>query len=266
MEICYPNGKIRAMTFSYDDGEIYDRNLIDIFNRYGMKGTFHLNSGWIDKKGYITKEEIPDLYKEHEIACHGAGHQYLRQLPPTGILREVEDDRRALEEYSGRFIRGFSYAFGEYSEEIINIIKSIGIVYARTADTTGKFRVPDDFMRWAPTCHHEEPVFELLNSFLNPPQYRKLSLMYIYGHSFEFERNKNWDYIEKFCKEASDDPDTWYATNMEVYEYLSAVRALIGSMDGRRIMNPSLQEIWFLKANGEPLCLKPGAVLYKENE
>ena len=40
----YPGGKEKALTFSYDDGVRHDLKLIDIFNRFGMKATFNLNS------------------------------------------------------------------------------------------------------------------------------------------------------------------------------------------------------------------------------
>ena len=42
---CFPGGKHKVLTMSYDDGQIHDRRLIEIFNKYGIKGTFHLNSG-----------------------------------------------------------------------------------------------------------------------------------------------------------------------------------------------------------------------------
>lgn len=35
----------KAITFSYDDGIESDRKLVEIFNRYGMKCTFNLNTG-----------------------------------------------------------------------------------------------------------------------------------------------------------------------------------------------------------------------------
>ena len=35
----------KALTFSYDDGIEQDRKLVEIFNRYGMKATFNLNTG-----------------------------------------------------------------------------------------------------------------------------------------------------------------------------------------------------------------------------
>ena len=33
----YKNGKKRAVTFSYDDGVIEDRKLVEILNKYGLK-------------------------------------------------------------------------------------------------------------------------------------------------------------------------------------------------------------------------------------
>lgn len=39
------NGKKKAVTFSYDDGIVYDKHLVEILNKYGLKCTFNLNSG-----------------------------------------------------------------------------------------------------------------------------------------------------------------------------------------------------------------------------
>ena len=40
---CYPGGKKRVVTFSYDDGFSGDVRLAELFNRYGVKATFHIN-------------------------------------------------------------------------------------------------------------------------------------------------------------------------------------------------------------------------------
>ena len=46
--ICFPGGKFKALTMSYDDGREADKRLIKLFNKHGIKGTFHLNAGLID--------------------------------------------------------------------------------------------------------------------------------------------------------------------------------------------------------------------------
>ena len=51
------NGKNKAVTFSYDDGIEQDKRLVDIFNTYGLKCTFNLNSGIMNEKGnWVTQE------------------------------------------------------------------------------------------------------------------------------------------------------------------------------------------------------------------
>ena len=53
------NGKNKAVTFSYDDGIEQDKRLVDIFNTYGLKCTFNLNSGIMNEKGnWVTQEGL----------------------------------------------------------------------------------------------------------------------------------------------------------------------------------------------------------------
>jgi len=45
IQMLFPNGKIKAVTLSYDDGVEQDIRLIEIMKKYGLKGTFNINSG-----------------------------------------------------------------------------------------------------------------------------------------------------------------------------------------------------------------------------
>ena len=42
---CFPGGKHKVLTMSYDDGRLEDRRLVELFNCYGIRGTFNLNGG-----------------------------------------------------------------------------------------------------------------------------------------------------------------------------------------------------------------------------
>ncbi|WP_330672485.1 hypothetical protein [Acetatifactor muris] len=33
---CFPEGKAKALTMSYDDGKLQDERLVEIFNKYGI--------------------------------------------------------------------------------------------------------------------------------------------------------------------------------------------------------------------------------------
>ena len=58
----FPGGTNRCLTMSYDDGREHDRRLIEIFNQYGIKGTFHLNAYSVEKEGFIPGSEYRTLY------------------------------------------------------------------------------------------------------------------------------------------------------------------------------------------------------------
>ena len=51
-------GKMKALTFSYDDGVTQDQRLISLFNKYGLKATFNLNSELLGKPGSLLREDV----------------------------------------------------------------------------------------------------------------------------------------------------------------------------------------------------------------
>ena len=65
----FPEGKTKALTMSYDDGQIFDRRLISIFNKYGIKGTFHLNSGILDRRILLPKPKLQNFIKVMRFQC-----------------------------------------------------------------------------------------------------------------------------------------------------------------------------------------------------
>ena len=229
-ELCYPKWKDRAVTFSYDDGQVFDRRLVDIFNRYDLKATFHLNSGTLDTDGFIDAKELKSLYQGHEIACHGVAHEYPTHLSQERLVQEFYQDRYGLERHTGRIVRGCSYAFGEYDENVISTLKSLGFVYSRTVESTGCFRIPEDFMKWTPSCHHNDAFGDMAERFLDTPEYQKIPLLYVWGHSFEFEREQTWGKMEEFCRKVSGHQNVWYTTNIDYVNYMTAAKNLVFSV------------------------------------
>ena len=195
-----------------------------------------MNSGLLDRENTVSKEELHDLYKNHEVSAHGVLHRTLSILPQQNVVQEFLEDRKALEIASGTFVRGMSYANGRYSDEAISCLKSCGIVYGRTTNSTQKFGFPDDFMKWHPTCHHSDCIhngerfLKQLDGYFACPR-----LFYVWGHSYEFNNDNNWDMIEQFCKMMSGNDEIWYATNIEIYEYITAQKQLIISADNKHI-------------------------------
>lgn len=258
---CFAGGKRHCMTFSYDDGSKNDIRLIEIFNKYGLRGTFHLNSGNIGVGNCVTADDVAEIYKNHEVSSHGVNHPYMRNHPRGEIIQQYFDDRRTLEQLSGQIVRGMSYPFGDFDDAGVEALRGIGMCYGRTTRSTGGFMVPDDFMRWQPTTHHaNEQLFELLEKFLPQMKYRPLPLFYIWGHAHEFKTEEDWARMEEFCKQASGHEDVWYATNIEIYDYVMAMRGLITSVDARTIFNPSAIDV-YVSVDEEAVCIPAGQTI-----
>ena len=255
----FKNGKRNAVTLSYDDGTVWDIKLIEILDKYNVKSTFHINSGLLDSgdKNYerLGKKDVADVYKNHEVSAHGVFHRDLIYLPLANIISEIFDDRKNLENLCGYPVRGLSYANGFYNDEVINALKTCGIEYARVAKSSNSFKLPENFLAWQPTCHHRDAV-ETCNRFLNNHNYEG-KLLYVWGHSFEFQLNNNWHMIEELCKKLSDSDELWFATNIEIYDYVMAQRKLKISADNRIIYNPSYNSVWIM-VDGEPCEIQGG--------
>lgn len=262
-QITFPGGVRRAVTFSYDDGTVYDRRLIEIFNKYNLKATFHLNSGkfgLMHSDGeYIKEDEVLSLYSGHEVSAHGYTHQYYSDLTPNQMLSELLLDKRALERLCRYPVRGMSYPFGESFDELVKVAEVIGLEYSRTVNSTFNFNLPTDFMHWNPTCHHNDAM-SLLPDFVNAPDWRGLCLFYVWGHSFEFEKENTWDKMEEFCKKTGALDNVWFATNIEIKDYLCAARGIISDADGKTLYNPSAVTV-YIKSGGKLLNINPGQML-----
>ena len=256
----FPEGKTKALTMSYDDGQIFDRRLISIFNKYGMKGTFHLNSGILDQENFITKAEVAELYKGHEVSVHAKTHPFLDCIPVEAVIEEIVEDRKSLEDLVGYPIKGMSYPFGAFNEQLIKTLESLGIQYSRTVISHHDFYMPERFLAWNATCHHDDNLMELGQKFSDYKFKGKLKLMYVWGHSFEFERNNNWDLIEKFCKLVSENSEIWFATNIEVMRYTKALKKLEFSAKGDIVYNPTAITV-YISVDDKVVKVKAGETI-----
>ena len=253
----FPEGKPKALTLSYDDGVEQDIKLIEIMDKNGLKGTFNINSACIAKEDKVyapgapqrrlSKSRVLALYKDsgHEVAVHSKTHPWLETLPTATVAKEIIDDRVALEEIFGTIIRGMAYPMGTFSDDVVAVLKSAGILYARTTISTKKFDIPRDWLRLTATCRHKDPdLMPLAEKFVNMQVKNHPQMFYLWGHSYEFEDADNWNVIEEFAEYVGGKEDIWYATNIEIFEYVEAFNRLVWSADMRIVHNPSAIPVW----------------------
>lgn len=251
----YPGFRNKAVTLSYDDGVIYDKHLIEIMTSAGLKGTFNINTGLFGSKPgerRMMAEEALELYTSsgNEVAVHGVKHLSLAEVDSAMATNDVLQDRIYLEKALGKPVRGMAYANGNYSDSVVEILKTCGIVYSRTTISTERFDIPTDWLRLPSTCHHNNPrLMELAKQFAegeDRPYFWSHTprLFYLWGHSYEFNDNNNWHIIEKFADYIGHRNDIWYATNMEIYDYVKAYEALVFAADGSFVHNPGRSTVW----------------------
>lgn len=273
--LVFPGGKTKAFTLSYDDGVIQDRRLAELFRRYGAKATFNLNSGvlGLDRRGgypgkpdldisTLAPEELATVYAGHEIAGHGLYHSGLNTVGTPLNVYEIAEDKRRLEALTGRPLRMFAYPFGMYTQDTVAALRLAGYQGARTIRSTGGFGIPENFLEWDPTCHHNDPrLMDLAREFVENP-FPFPTLFYVWGHGYEFDDMDNWQRMEELLAYlAGHREQIWYATNGEIMEYVQAWRRLEYSVDGSLIYNPSAADVCIRPdMERSPLLLKAGTV------
>ena len=277
----YPEGKGKAVTLSYDDGVPQDIRFAETIGKYGIKCTFNLNSGYMSedwKNEKLMPEEIQKYLLDagHEIAVHGELHRAPGMCRPVEVVQEMYKCREAMERTFGRIIRGLAYPDSgitnfqnnEDYATVRQILQNIDIVYARTLrGDNNKFNLPTDWYAWMPTAHHGNPYTkDYAREFAEIDMTTKEGkccwprLFYLWGHSYEFDKNDNWDLLEELCQILGGREDTWYATNIEIWEYVNAYNSLVFSADSTIVYNPTLHKIWF-NVDGTDYSVEPGQTI-----
>lgn len=268
------DGKSKALTLSYDDGVVQDIRLMRILDQYGIKCTFNVNTGMFIPEdtvrqrfhGRMKLSEAKELYisSGHEVAVHGVTHAWMQKLKPTELTEEILEDRKAIEQEFGTIARGMAYPYGMYDQNVMDTAAACGICYARTAEVTGNVRFPENWLEWSCTCRHKDPNFlALAKRFVEENIHYEADawLFSVYGHSYEFDLDNNWELIEEFARLVGGKEDVWYATNIEIYDYVKAYERLQVSADQSIVHNPTATDVWF-SHNKTIYCAKAGQTVF----
>ena len=262
LKMLFPEGRAKVFTTSYDDGMTGDRHLAELMRKYGIRGTFNINSGRFTPEDFVDppvfrrrrmkKSEMLAFYKDFkdiiELAGHGVTHPKFTAIPSYSAAWEAVQDRHNIEEIFGVICRGFANPNGAITDEAVEALRACGIVYDRGTQREG-FDLPKDWLRFGGTCHHTVPeLLDLGREFLALPEAKLrdgAKWFYVWGHTYEFDDNGDWDKIEELFRIVGGKKEVWYATNIEIYDYVKAYEALQFSVDCRIVKNPSALPVWF---------------------
>lgn len=270
IKICYPGFKKKCFTLSYDDGVLQDIPFLEMINLYGVKCTFNLNSGLFGQIKYrngnnnsrLSLEEVKKLYYGHEIASHSLYHFHLEKLSYEDNFYQINKDIINLESIFNKKINGFAYPFGKYSLDTIKVLKENKVMYARTTKSSYKFDVDiNNLLEYNPTCSHSDrKLKDIAVDFLKTDN--ELALFYVWGHSYEFENNNNWDVLRMLLEILKDDNDIAYLTNFEAFKYIIETKKL--EVNDRYIINNSDIDIYLIINGIEMICKPKEEILLEE--
>ena len=264
----YPEGRTKAFNITYDDGVLHDVPLIAMLNRYGIKGTFNLNSqlmqtGFTWRHGCgmdiirLRPAEIGDLYAGHEIASHTLTHPYMDSLCDEELYRQLGEDKRNLEAMFGREVAGFAVPFDYYDDRIARCAEKCGFEYARTSDVTLSYTPCRDWYHWKTGVYHVMPeLVPFVDGFLETNE--ELALCQIVGHSYDLFTENLWDTMESICANIGEHDEIWKCTHLELIRYLNAMEQ--AEISDNEINNNGNQRLWFT-INGNTISLNPGETI-----
>jgi peptidoglycan/xylan/chitin deacetylase (PgdA/CDA1 family) len=128
-----------TVTLTFDDGVADQLQGEQLLEKYGMVGTFYINSALIGLPGYMTRANLDNLKaKGHEIGGHTVSHQNLPTLSADEQNRQICLDRNTLLSW-GYAVTTFAYPFVAFDATTKAIAQQCGYNAARSV---GDLRSP----------------------------------------------------------------------------------------------------------------------------
>lgn len=229
-------------TTSWDDGHPFDMRIAQLLTDYGFKGTFYvplLNS----ENDVMSKKQIYQLSKFHEIGGHTINHTYLNKLSIERKKEEIFNSKKILEDIIGKQISAFCFPGGHFSNIDIKLIKEAGFLFGRTTELF-QTKINKDSLLLPTTlqlynhntitylkhCLKRKYFKEMIDHrfFLKNHSILNLTKFYlennigdfihIWGHSWEIEKYNLWRDLESLFKIIALRSDVTYLNNTEIWK------------------------------------------------
>ncbi len=287
IKMTYPDGKLKAALLSFDDLADYhyqsDKHLVDIFNKYGITGTFNMITSLVSDDGPVRKNIAE--FDGHEIASHSETHPQFDSISDESLIGELTRSKAFIDELTGKDTAGLAYPY-YYAADTAHLqyVKDAGYRYSRRTDPSDNFNIPTSFYNWNPTMHVLWTGGAAGGAYAMPEKTREFTdlspedekLMFIWGHSTDFgnfttgDGNDTWYLIDDFCKSISENFDTiWNPTVIDYVDYVNSQKTLgiyKGTEDNILFDNTKgLKDVW-VSISGAPAVIPSGRAVEVDPE
>jgi len=226
------------VTTSWDDGHQCDIRLANLLKKYSIKGTFYISpkDRELAVKDRLTDAQIVDLGQDFEIGAHTMTHPRLTQVDDKTARQEIVGSKEYLENILHKPVTSFCYPGGQYTKVHAQIAREAGFKLARTVKRFATILANDPFA--LPTTIHAYRHWSDALPILRAVGIRRFfrcylnwddlaivlferartegGVFHLWGHSWEIEKNDDWDRLERVFDYIVQDPNIQYLTNSEL--------------------------------------------------
>jgi peptidoglycan/xylan/chitin deacetylase (PgdA/CDA1 family) len=226
-----------VVTTSWDDGSVLDIRLAELLKRENLSGTFYIapENRELPPSGRLSKEDVRVLANDFEIGAHTMTHPRLTSITDDGALREIQMSKTTLEAWSQKTVTSFCYPGGAYNEKHKRMVKDSGFLLARTVRRFS-MDIPLDRFALPTTLHayrHWSDIVpiaqasgrQFLKNYLNWDDLaitifdrvlERGGTFHLWGHSWEIEKNHDWERLERVFKHIARRPGVRYVANNQL--------------------------------------------------
>jgi len=227
------NNKL-IVTTSWDDGSALDQNLADLLDKHSMRGTFYVPRSYLSNS--LSEHQLKILDNRFEIGAHTLNHIVLTDTSLNDAMNEIEGSKLWLQDLLGHSIKMFCYPKGRFNKDIKNLVRNSGFIASRTC-YYGDFKLPGDPFEWQITLHASNGSprqsfktwyksgisikslfdWEIRAKLLFDLALKNGGIYHLWGHSWEIEKNHEWQKLERVLIYLSEKDHVTYAVNGKVF-------------------------------------------------
>ncbi|MDR3680038.1 MAG: polysaccharide deacetylase family protein [Flavipsychrobacter sp.] len=118
----------KPVVLTFDDGTASQyENALPELNKYGFKAVFFIMTVVLDKKNYLSKNQVKKLTNEgHEIGCHTWDHHNVTQYKGDDWKIQVQQPVSLLKSITGMPVKYFAYPYGLWNKNAADALKNYG--------------------------------------------------------------------------------------------------------------------------------------------
>jgi peptidoglycan/xylan/chitin deacetylase (PgdA/CDA1 family) len=230
------NKNMVLVSTSWDDGCVEDRKMAFLLKKYKLNGTFYITKSW--NNNTLDSDFITYLAENFEIGAHTLTHPDLTTMKVADFRKEISESKKWLKDISNCEIKLFSYPYGKYNNSVVSIVKKEGFIGSRTLNFSIKipsdpFKLPvssqasngSPLHRFKSSIICKNPISNFWNWDLNAKMLfdytmKNGGLWVLWGHSWEIEKNGDWNKLENLLKYISNRTNVSYINNSDIINYI----------------------------------------------